>query len=173
MRNVLLLISGIFFSLSIFAANVKTASAASISLYDQPNANAKVIGTLSTDQALIPIYTRGEWTKVGNPNNGDVGWINNKILSQYGIPKIYLKTDRKTTDNGTEKSFQMFQFSDSDGGNNDQQMETIVKQLQAQQAKFQANFNDILQQTINNFNELSKQLQQLQKMTPIPAVKNP
>lgn len=58
--------------------------AAEIPLYDQPNAGAKVVGNIDTSVGVIPIYTptNSEWVKVGDPRNGNVGWLKSADLSK-------------------------------------------------------------------------------------------
>lgn len=58
---------------SAFAATVST-----ISLYTDANKNSKVVATLPTNTQLIPIFRQGDWLKVGNPKNGQTGWVNYK-----------------------------------------------------------------------------------------------
>lgn len=50
-----------------------------ILLYDGP-AKGMVLAFLDPNMRLIPIYQQGNWVKVGNPKDGQVGWIN---LIQY------------------------------------------------------------------------------------------
>lgn len=62
-----------------------------LNLYDQPNSNAKKIGTIETDTGIIPIFTskEGEWIKVGDPKNGNVGWVKRSDLQSIsGIAVI-------------------------------------------------------------------------------------
>jgi len=45
-----------------------------ILLYAEANTK-RLIAKLEPNAALIPIIDKGAWTKVGNPRNGQVGWI--------------------------------------------------------------------------------------------------
>lgn len=52
-----------------------------IHFYAEPNSSSKIISTYNVKQAtnnhyLIPIFQKDGWIKVGDPTNGDVGWIN-------------------------------------------------------------------------------------------------
>jgi hypothetical protein len=49
----------------------------SIILYAQPN-RKKILQKLPAFTRLVVILRKGEWAKVGNPNDGVVGWINIK-----------------------------------------------------------------------------------------------
>lgn len=48
-----------------------------VNLYDQPNANAKIVSKIDLAAGVIPIFTPqpGDWMKVGDPNNGNTGWV--------------------------------------------------------------------------------------------------
>lgn len=48
-----------------------------INMYDQPAANAKIVGSLNSERGIINIFTpKGSaWTKVADPQNGNVGWV--------------------------------------------------------------------------------------------------
>ncbi len=51
--------------------------AKTIDLYDQPTKEAKVIGKINTESGIVPIFKQkdGKWIKVGDPLNGNTGWI--------------------------------------------------------------------------------------------------
>lgn len=52
----------------------------SLPLYASPNKSAKVIDHIVVGQRLVVIYRQKDWLKVGNPENGQVGWVN---IKQY------------------------------------------------------------------------------------------
>ena len=47
-----------------------------IKLYTKPSTRASVVTKINPLKNLVPIYQKGAWVKVGDPENGDVGWIN-------------------------------------------------------------------------------------------------
>lgn len=51
-----------------------------IILKDAPNQNAKVLANINPAQPLITIFEKGNWVKLANPSNGQVGWAN---IMQY------------------------------------------------------------------------------------------
>ncbi len=57
-------------------------SAHQISLRATPSKDAKVIAEITPSQRLIPIFQQNGWTKVGNPENGIVGWVKTNKLTQ-------------------------------------------------------------------------------------------
>ena len=64
------------------ATHVKRASVQStdsVILY-KAKESKDVVTTLSPNTQLVPIFQQGNWVKVGDPRNGQVGWIN---LTQY------------------------------------------------------------------------------------------
>jgi hypothetical protein len=67
------------------------ALAASLSLYQNPDSTSNVIGTVKEGQAIIPIFNRGDWIKVGDPTNGNVGWVTKDMLQKSSYPQIAMK----------------------------------------------------------------------------------
>jgi hypothetical protein len=75
LRSLPLIISLSLLSLSAFAANLP--------MYDQPQNNAKVTGTIDTSKGIMPIYTpQGDWVKIADPRNGNVGWVKKSDLTK-------------------------------------------------------------------------------------------
>lgn len=65
-------------ALAMSVAYADNAKIAEITLFDQPSEKSQVVEKINPNQRLIPIFHEKEWTKVGNPDNGKVGWINNQ-----------------------------------------------------------------------------------------------
>ena len=57
--------------------------ASTLSLYEQPSDTAKVIGKIDTEAGFVPIFTQkdGKWSKVGDPVNGNTGWVKTSDLA--------------------------------------------------------------------------------------------
>lgn len=53
------------------------ADAKPVSMYDQPKADSKVVGSIDSNSSMVPIFTSkdGAWMKIGDPENGNVGWV--------------------------------------------------------------------------------------------------
>jgi hypothetical protein len=74
----------------------------SIALYDSPNSSGKILKQFPFPARLIPVFRQGEWLKVGDPRDGQVGWVN---LQQYrqarfnyfrpDIQTVYMQVDRQ------------------------------------------------------------------------------
>jgi hypothetical protein len=77
-KKSVLIASSLLISLSL-----SNAFARPITLYDAPKAGAKSVGTIDSSKPLVPIFTSkdGDWMKVGNPDNGNVGWVKASELS--------------------------------------------------------------------------------------------
>ena len=59
-----------------------------IIIYAEPSTSAKVIAQVNPWQRLIPVYQKGDWIKVGNPDDGTIGWINSKQY-QEALESLY------------------------------------------------------------------------------------
>ena len=93
-------------TLAILLCSISCSSsfAANINLYDQPKADAKMVGKIDPAIGVIPIFssTDGRWLKVGDPRNGNVGWIKNADLSsENGINTSYTFSQKIMNDGKT------------------------------------------------------------------------
>ena len=63
-------------AIAIIAMYTTVSFAAALRLYEKPDKGAKVVATLESGAQLMPIFytEKGDWVKVANPQNGDVGW---------------------------------------------------------------------------------------------------
>jgi hypothetical protein len=110
-KNLLKLFFAAF--LSFFAI---TSFAKSVALYDSPNEKARIISKVVSDAPLLIIYQskKGEWIKVANPQDGDVGWVEIKNLSG---PLIKSSINKNTisqqiiTKDGKSNSYQIFEYN--------------------------------------------------------------
>lgn len=50
--------------------------AMAVNLYATPDKSANIIGKVDTTQDMVPFFRKNGWIKVGNPEDGQVGWIN-------------------------------------------------------------------------------------------------
>lgn len=112
-----------------------------ISLYDQPQSNAKVIGTIDTAKGVVPIFTSkdGTWVKVGDPQNGTVGWIKSNDL---GGSKNVTFSQKIITDGAPSEQTYVIQY----GNPPDQkQVQEMMQKLQIQQRNFQEAMKNMMQ----------------------------
>ena len=116
---------------SVFAFS---ALAKSVSLYEQPQTTSKVVGTIDLSAGVIPISTPngGEWVKVGDPHNGNVGWIKSSDLSA-GTTSSFSFTQKVTNDGKAPQTYKI------EFGNmptiNTQQAEDLIKSMQKSSQK--------------------------------------
>jgi hypothetical protein len=133
--------------------------AKTINLYDQPKDNAKIIGPIDTAEGMVPIFTPkdGDWMKVGNPKNGDVGWIKAKELSsEDGSIATSLSITQETinTDKGP-KSYQIVKFGTPKPLTAEQNT-AIIKQAQLRQLQLQASIQKMMQSFYKEMNDYYK-----------------
>lgn len=127
------------------------ALAKNVNLYDQPKADAKVVGTVDSEVGIIPILTPKDssWIKAADPRNGNVGWIKTNDLSgtPSGATSITVSQHRETT-NGVPQTFQVLQF-----GNNKistEQANAMYKQMQLHQKAIQQDMQNMMHDMFNN-----------------------
>lgn len=140
------------FCINTFAADSQN----TISLYEQPNSNSKVVATIEKGKPIMPIFSKDNWIKIADPSNGNVGWISNDTLKANNMPKIYVKTFSQGS--GQNGSTQVIQYT----GNkviDEKQMNDMIQDLQKKQGDLQKAFNQLMEQSVTNFNEIMKQLQ--------------
>jgi uncharacterized protein YgiM (DUF1202 family) len=58
-----------------------------LNIYEKPDANAKIIASVKRDEQLMPFFytEKKDWVKIGNPKNGDVGWVKIAEFEQQPI----------------------------------------------------------------------------------------
>jgi len=125
------------------------AMAKDIPLLQEPNAGAASAGTADLSSGVIPIFTSkdGNWVKVGDPRNGNVGWVKAKDLSSGGEESIIFSHRISNSDKGTG-SYQVFQFGTPAKLTPDQQM--TLEKLQAQQEASSKAMQKAIQDMTNN-----------------------
>jgi len=72
-----------FIGLSIIGLT-STAYAKPVDLYEQPDTHSKQIGKIDPEKGFVPIFSKkeGDWVKVGDPINGNTGWVKSNDLAQ-------------------------------------------------------------------------------------------
>lgn len=95
MRRLLIFFSvslGLLMSAFVCAASQATENQNQINLYKVPQLKAEVLENLSPEQQLVFIFYKDGWIKVGDPRNGNVGWVNSdqyrKAMEVYYQPNI-------------------------------------------------------------------------------------
>lgn len=140
-------------------------AAEGIKLYEKPDEKSAVVTTVPAGEAIIPFFSEKDWIKAANPANGEVGWISKKTWQENNIPFVRVQTFGQKSADGINSGFQIIQSS-SDAKlavPDEKQLEQLKQQMQEQQRLLQENFQQIMNQSMQNFNRFLKQLDQEEK----------
>lgn len=148
-RNVLLLIAS-----SIIAFIFSTTAFAtlnSVNLYDQPKSDAKVIGTVDVTAGVVPIFSspQGDWMKVGDPRNGNVGWVKSSDLNSNGGSTSFTFTQKMINNGKGPQTYQMIQYGSPQKLTPEQTK--ALQQLELQQQHFQKEWQDMMDMFNHDF----------------------
>jgi hypothetical protein len=144
--------------------------AKAIKLYDQPKADAKVVGAVNSSVGIIPIFTPKDstWIKVADPRNGDVGWIKLADLGQENNKTSEVIFTQKTISDGNPQSFQIIQFGGSPKNLTPEQTQGLTKQLEAQKT-FQKNMQQMVNDMYKNINLQWEDMPMIMPVIVMPA----
>lgn len=121
-----------------------------ITLYESPDQTSASVGQVKPSLGLIPIFAEGNWIKVANPENGDVGWVNAETLKTKGLKIQQTKLRSFSTQNNTDEEVRTFQFSFPKLS--DEQINRAVKSFDENRKELQENmkqFQEIVDQMMN------------------------
>ena len=157
-----------------FFAN--NAFANDINLYEQPQAAAKIVGTIDSTKGFIPIFSTsdGQWVKVGDPRNGNVGWAKMADLQTTNGPAGISVMQRTVNDpSGVPKSFQVFRFLDPNTTQEQRQKMSQDLQFQSGPHSLQNTIRDIAVELDKNVQEMQKKNNIQMQPSGIPGVNIP
>ena len=109
------------------------AYAKDVTMYDQPKADAKIVGAADLSTGIIPIFTpkSGDWVKIADPRNGNVGWVKSSELTNSGS---FSFTQRIINNNGKgPQTYQIIQYGKPPQNMSNEQVQNMVQKLQTQQ----------------------------------------
>ena len=138
------------------------ALAKNINLYDQPMPTAKVIGTIDTETGVIPIFTPkgSDWVKIGDPRNGNVGWVKASDINNGGNSSFSFT--QKVVKQGKPPETYHIQIGNTPVNiQTDLQMQNMLQEMQIRQQAIQQTTQKIMQEMIDNINKLYKQQPEL------------
>lgn len=125
--------------------------AKTITLYDQPKADAKNVGTIDLDSGLIPIFTpkdNKEWVKVADPKNGNVGWVKNTDLKGSTAESSFTYT-QKMISNGKSPQGYIVQYGVPQPLT-PEQSQALFKQMQLHEKAIQDDINHMMHDMYDN-----------------------
>ena len=137
--------------------------AKNINLYDQPKNDAKVVGTIESTNTMVPIFSdkTGNWMKVGDPKNGNVGWIRvsdvTNAKSDNNVSGFSMTEQTIDTKNGPT-TYRTIQFGNGTPAN-PESAQAIIQKIQSQQSLIQ-------QQTQKAYNDLYHDMAVLYQTNP-------
>ena len=152
-----------------------------ILLYASDN-EKQVLRTLSPTAALIEIYKKNGWIKVGDPKDGTIGWINQKqyqkAIDHFNTPNIQEIFISRTRNENEKPEIRVVAYQNGEPISNEKARAIYekIKKQQALQEQYWRDFNKQIthcQKTmLNNFyhDEFFNQL--IWMPAPIVVVKN-
>ncbi len=144
--------------------------AKTINLYDQPNASAKMIGTIDSEKGLIPIFTPkdGQWIKIANPLDGTVGWAKTSDLTIQN--KNGYTISEQVVNQGHGPQTFIIKFGEPKPLTEAQKAE-LTKKMQERQQLFQQNMQHMLQDIYTQFNDFSTHFPVIMPVVLVPETK--
>lgn len=148
-------IFSILTALAIFSFT-SIALAKEINLYDQPKADAKVIGKVDLATGVVPIFTskEGDWMKVGDPKDGNVGWIKSNEMTTPGAPVSFSYTQKVVNDKNGPHTVQLLQVGKPNTQSTQQDQQEFYNKLRQQQQIIQQKAQSAIQDMLNELNKL-------------------
>jgi hypothetical protein len=127
-----------------------------LTLYDQPKADAKSIGTIDSEVGIIPIFTTKDntWIKVADPKNGNVGWIQSSDLNVNNSNGFSFSQKMISTGHGPHSY--VIQFGTPQLLTPEQSKE-FFKRLQEQTQSIQENTQKMMQDIFKNMDQFEMQ----------------
>jgi hypothetical protein len=140
------------------------AFAKTINLYADPNNTAKVVGTIESSNTMVPIFSdkTGIWMKVGDPKNGNVGWIKvsdvTNAKSNGGGVSGFSMTEQTIDTKDGPTTYRTIQFGNGAPAH-PESAQAIIQKIQAQQTQIQ-------QQTQKAYTNLYRDMNVLYQTNP-------
>lgn len=140
------------------------ANADALKILEKPDIHAKVVETIQPGQPLIRIFEsdHGQWLKVANPTNGQVGWVEAKAfeVTPEGLANSFSFMSQKTVTkmvDGKPKTVTVVEYSGPQKMDK-KQIEGVMQGLEIRQAQMAENMqktmNQIWSSTIQDMNQI-------------------
>ncbi len=131
---------GLAAAVSGFAAtsNTMQQETSQVNIYQNPDVKAHVLEKINPAQRLVPIFHKGNWIKVGDPQNGEVGWINRqeyqKAMSAYYEPNIQTLYIHTTPGQNGQSTINVVAYKNGKKLS-DKEAQVLYKRIEIQQKK--------------------------------------
>lgn len=140
------------------------ALANTISLYQSPQDNAKVISQVNGGTQLIPVFypKQGAWLKVANPQNGDVGWVKFADLKgESPLPgmqgmRFKQRLESRESNGKAPEVVRIIEYSGPQRLSEDE-IRQLITQMQRRQAQMNASMQLMMRAMVQDFNHFSRQ----------------
>ncbi|MCW5589611.1 MAG: SH3 domain-containing protein [Legionellales bacterium] len=137
-------------------------AAKTLSLHTNPDAKSAVVSQIKPTQTLVEIFQKNGWVKVGNPENGDTGWIkasdlNASTQQQVTQQKLIIPHFSQTiitavTDKNGHTTYKVEQSNDQKKISQKEAAD-LFKHIQEQQTQFQAHMQQLMNESFATFND--------------------
>lgn len=127
------------------------AQAKEIPLYQEPKEGAPSTAKADLSVGVIPIFTSkdGNWVKIGDPRNGNVGWIKASELSGNNETSVIFSNHISSGGDNNSKNY-VFQFGTPQKLT--PQQEKVLQHIQEEQAASRKAMQKAIQDMMNNWN---------------------
>lgn len=143
----------VLFGSSLFAIFYAIVSdAKSVVLYEQPSLQSKQVGTIDTEKGFVPIFSKkeGDWVKVGDPTNGNTGWVQaNDLAKVAASPQGYSFSQSMMTTNKGPQSW-IVKLGPPTVMNVEQSSSVDWKQMMAEQDAMQREMEKMMQEMFHH-----------------------
>lgn len=131
-----LLVSFLLPTQTVLAEGLAKDISSQIVLYEQPDKTSKISAILNPGVRIVPVFQQNGWIKVGNPQNGQIGWVN--VQEYHRAREIFYKPDIQTVfvhiDQSPEGKASLNVVAYKNGNKlTDQQAKALYERLRAQQ----------------------------------------
>lgn len=144
--------------MTFFSAN---AIAKEVNLYENADATSKVVGKIDAAKGLVPIFTKpdGTWLKVGDPRNGNVGWVkaSDLINSGTGPSSVSYQQQIINDGKGVPRAYQVMQFGNEDKAAIEKRGQEFNKQITNPNNTIEQNIQSVIQTISPEFNKIYQQ----------------
>lgn len=152
-RLFLSLIIMVFFSTSVIAKEVN--------LYENADVASKIVGKIDIAKGIVPIFTKpdGTWMKVGDPRNGNVGWVKTSDLANTGTGASSFSYQQQIINDGkgVPRAYQVMQFGNDDKAAIEKRGQEFNKQITNPNNTIEQNIQSVIQTISPELNKIYQQ----------------